>query len=90
VAVGMRVLVGVCVTVGVSVGVRVGVGVAVAVGTRKLVAVGGSVEDGRRVAWPPVGAVGVQVGGSTRGVLVEVGSWMGAGSVAGGNGFAAE
>lgn len=74
VRVGTSVSVGVCVTVGVSVGVRVGVGVAVAVGTRKLVAVGGSVEDGRRVAWPLVSAVGVQVGGSTRGVLVEVGS----------------
>ena len=75
---------------GVCVGVLVGVAVAVTVGNTKLVAAGGNVEDGRRVAWPPVGAVGVQVGGSTRGVLVEVGSWRGAGSVAGGNGFTAE
>ncbi len=90
VRVGTRVLVGVRVTVGVGVTVRVAVGVFVAVGNTKPVAVAGSVEVGRRVAWPPVDAVGVQVGGSTRGVLVEVGSWMGAGSVAGGNGFTAE
>lgn len=72
--VGTSVLVGVRVRVGVGVMVRVAVGVLVEVGSRKLVAVGGSVEEGRSVAKPPDCGVGVQVGGSARGVLVEVGS----------------
>lgn len=88
--VGVKVTVGVDVIVGVSVGVLVGVAVSVNVGSTNPVGVGKAVEEACSVtsaaAMPPCG-VAVQVGGSTRGVIVALGSTSVGGSVGGGKGL---